>query len=157
MTQKVKLAGSCKTVVTETKTVINNKCNYGLNSFELNIDHSLSRNGNYGLTSSIMQDSLFENCKKGDPGAQLHFYKLFYQMAYDVSINLINDANESERIIRESFLVAFEKIGFFSEISCFIAWFKRYVINRTKDRLRNKEILNRNDAKSLLNNEQYCA
>lgn len=74
---------------------------------------------------------LFNDCKKSDPKAQFQFYKLYYKAGYELSLNIVNDTTEAESITQESFLVAFEKIGFFLEAESFVTWFKTYVKNRS--------------------------
>jgi DNA-directed RNA polymerase specialized sigma24 family protein len=84
------------------------------------------------------QDDLLESCKKGDPKAQFQFYKLHYRAMYQISLNIVKDPVKAENIMRESFLLAFEKIGFFSEAVSFINWFKTFVKNRSYDGSINK-------------------
>jgi DNA-directed RNA polymerase specialized sigma24 family protein len=91
-----------------------------------------------GNSSYDLQNDIIDACKQGDPKAQFQFYKLNYKSMYDISLNIVNDPHEAEDIMQESFMIAFEKIGFFSGASSFMTWFKIFITNRSNDWSRNK-------------------
>lgn len=100
------------------------------------------------MLSYNLQSDLFEACKKSDPKAQLQFYKFYHKPLYGISLTILNDPIEAEKIIQESFLVAFEKIGFFPKEVSFITWLNTLVKNRSTDSIRDKLKLSTTDAKS---------
>jgi hypothetical protein len=72
---------------------------------------------------------LIDGCRKGDQKAQFHIYKLYYKAMYNTSLKIVNDPMEAEDIMQESFLLAFENIGTYSEKLSFFDWLKKIVEN----------------------------
>lgn len=87
---------------------------------------------------NIHQD-LIDNCRKGDRKAQFRIYKLYYRNMYNISLRIVNDTQEAEDIMQESFLSAFEHIESYGGQVSFGAWLKRIVINRSLDALKKKK------------------
>ena len=83
---------------------------------------------------NIHQD-LIDGCRSGDQRAQFQVYKLYYKAMYNTSLRIVNDEMESEDVMQEAFLSAFEKINSYSGTVSFGAWLKRIVINRSLDAL----------------------
>lgn len=88
---------------------------------------------------NIHQD-IIDSCMKGDRKAQFQLYKLYYKNMYNLSLRIINDSQEAEDIMQESFLTAFEKIGSYSGEVSFGAWLKRIVINKSLDAVKKRKI-----------------
>lgn len=80
-----------------------------------------------------VHQKLIDNCRKKDRKAQFEIYKLYYKNMYNISLRIVNDSQEAEDIIQESFLSAFENIDNYSGKVSFGAWLKRIVINRSLD------------------------
>lgn len=83
---------------------------------------------------------LIDNCRKGDRKAQFRLYKLYYKNMYNISLRIVNDTQEAEDVMQESFLSAFENIGHFGGQVSFGAWLKRIVINRSLDALKKRKL-----------------
>lgn len=64
---------------------------------------------------------------------------------------MVNNTQEAEDIMQESFLAAFKKIGSYSGEVSFGAWLKRIVINRSLDALKKKkaDLLSIDDTEDL--------
>ncbi|MGF1586991.1 MAG: RNA polymerase sigma factor [Bacteroidales bacterium] len=88
---------------------------------------------------NIHQD-IIDSCRKGDRKAQFQLYKLYYKNMYNLSLRIINDSQEAEDIMQESFLSAFEKMGSYSGEVSFGAWLKRIVINKSLDAVKKRKI-----------------
>jgi RNA polymerase sigma factor (sigma-70 family) len=88
---------------------------------------------------NVHQD-VIDNCRKGDRKAQFQLYRLYYRNMYNVSLRVVNDRQEAEDIMQESFLSAFEKIGSYSGEVSFGAWLKKIVINRSLDALKKRKM-----------------
>jgi RNA polymerase sigma factor (sigma-70 family) len=89
---------------------------------------------------NIHQD-IIDNCRKGDRKAQFQIYKLYYRNMYNISLRIVNETQEAEDIMQESFLSAFENIDTYSGKVSFGAWLrKRIVINRSLDALKKRKI-----------------
>ena len=99
---------------------------------------------------NVHQD-LIDNCRKGDRKAQFQIYKLYYRNMYNISLRIVNDTQEAEDIMQESFLSAFENIGTYGGKASFGAWLKRIVIHRSLDALKKRriDILSIDDAAEL--------
>jgi len=99
---------------------------------------------------NVHQD-LIDNCRKGDRKAQFQIYKLYYRNMYNISLRIVNDTQEAEDIMQESFLSAFENIDTYGGKASFGAWLKRIVIHRSLDALKKRriDILSIDDAAEL--------
>lgn len=85
-----------------------------------------------------IHEHLIEKCRNKDPKAQFEIYKLYYKAMYNTCFRIVNNAEEAEDIMQESFLAAFEKIETYNGEVSFGAWLKRIVINRSLDALKKK-------------------
>ncbi|MCE1198865.1 MAG: sigma-70 family RNA polymerase sigma factor [Marinilabiliales bacterium] len=84
---------------------------------------------------------LIDRCKLQDKEAQFRLYQLYYRSMFNTSLRIVNDRNDAEDIMQESFLTAFQKIdGYLGEVS-FGIWLKRIVINRSLDYLRKRRVI----------------
>ena len=90
------------------------------------------------FSSFEMQSYLVDACKRGDPRAQFQFFREYYQEMYEISLNIVKDSCKAENITHESFLVAFEKICFFTGITDFLTWLRTFVRNRSNYSSRNE-------------------
>ena len=93
---------------------------------------------------------LIDNCRKGNRDAQFEIYKLYYQAMFNTCMRIVNNSQEAEDIMQESFLKAFSNISQYKEEVSFGAWLKRIVINHSLDYLRKTKTLfeNLEDLKS---------
>ncbi|MEN8119360.1 MAG: sigma-70 family RNA polymerase sigma factor [Bacteroidota bacterium] len=83
---------------------------------------------------------LIEACKRGERKAQFEVYKLYAKAMYNVAFRILKNSVETEDIIQESFLKAFQKLNSFSGDVSFGAWLKKIVINASLDELRRKKL-----------------
>lgn len=95
----------------------------------------VSQKGHY----KNLNQELIDGCKAGDQKAQFRLYKQYYQSMYNVSLRIINDPVESEDVMQESFLSAFEKINSYEGNVSFGAWLRKIVVNRSLDALRKRK------------------
>lgn len=79
------------------------------------------------------------SCKNGDKAAQFKVYRQYYKGMYNVALRIVNDSNEAEDIMQESFLSAFTKLDSFSGDVTFGAWLKRIVINNSISTLKKNQ------------------
>ena len=82
---------------------------------------------------------LIDGCRKNKRSAQIRIYELYYKAMYNTSYRIINDREEAEDIMQESFLDAFKKIESYQGTGSFGAWLKRIVVNKSIDHLRRKK------------------
>jgi len=60
---------------------------------------------------------------------------------YNVCLRILNDRDEAEDVLQESFISAFKNIGKYEGRSTFGAWLKRIVINNALNHIKSKKML----------------
>jgi RNA polymerase sigma factor (sigma-70 family) len=91
------------------------------------------------MKAKFIHSDLLTKCKKGNHKAQFEIYKLYYKGMYNVSFRIVQNKQDAEDIMQESFLSAFEKLETWSQEVSFGSWLKRIVINRSLDYLKKKK------------------
>ena len=79
---------------------------------------------------------LIKKCRENEPDAQFEIYRRYYKTMFNTCYRLVNQKEEAEDIVQESFLSAFRNIGSFHNENSFGPWLRKIVINRTMDFLR---------------------
>jgi RNA polymerase sigma factor (sigma-70 family) len=85
---------------------------------------------------------IIEASKTGDSRAQYKLYQLYSKAMYNVCMRIMNNREDAEDMLQESFTEAFIKLDTFRYEATFGAWLKRIVVNRCINHLkrRNPEI-----------------
>lgn len=86
------------------------------------------------------QLDLITRCKAGDAKACKELYEAYATYMYNLSARMLNDANEAQDILQESFIAAFNNLQKFEAKSTFGAWLKRIVINKSIDALKQRKM-----------------
>lgn len=73
---------------------------------------------------------IIELSKTGNSRAQYQLYKLYCSAMYNICYRMMNNKEEAEDMLQESFTEAFLKLDTFRYKSAFGAWLKRIVINK---------------------------
>lgn len=73
--------------------------------------------------------SIIEACKDRKETARYELYQLYARAMFNVSYRMMNNREEAEDMLQESFTLAFMKIDSYRFESSFGAWLKRIVIN----------------------------
>lgn len=87
----------------------------------------------------MFQIEIVEECKANNRKAQLKLYKQYCDGMFCVAMRFLNNTNDAEDVIQESFIKAFQKIDQFKGDVTFGAWLKRIVINHSIDYLKSKK------------------
>ncbi len=87
----------------------------------------------------IIEDSVINRCKKGDNLAFKEIYNLYNKAMYNISFRLLNNLDDSNDVLQESFTKAFQNIHNFENEAAFGSWIKRVVINHSIDLLKKKK------------------
>jgi RNA polymerase sigma-70 factor, ECF subfamily len=88
-------------------------------------------------TDYITNDlSLLSRCKKGENAAYKELYGRYAKAMLNISLRIVNNKDEAEDVLQESFLKAFQNIANFDAEAAFGSWLKRVVINRSIDLVR---------------------
>ncbi len=83
---------------------------------------------------------IIELSKEGNPKAQYQLYKLYSKAMFNICIRMLNNKEEAEDLLQESFTDAFMKLESFRYESSFGAWIKRIVINKCINSLQKKKV-----------------
>jgi RNA polymerase sigma-70 factor (ECF subfamily) len=93
-----------------------------------------------------VNQQLIDGCKKNKRSAQIRVYELYYKAMYNTSLRILNNTQEAEDVMQDSFLHAFNKIQMYKGTGSFGSWLKRIVVNKSIDQLRaKKEVLTFNE------------
>jgi RNA polymerase sigma factor (sigma-70 family) len=82
---------------------------------------------------------LIEQCRKGNSKAQFMLYNQYSKAMYNVAYRMMNNREDAEDMLQESFLECFRNIASFRFESTFGAWLKSILINRCINHLRKKK------------------
>jgi RNA polymerase sigma factor (sigma-70 family) len=83
---------------------------------------------------------LIDRCLENDKEAQFSVYKLYYKSMYNTALRIVNNSDDAEDIMQESFLTAFQKLATYKGEVSFGIWLKRVVVNRSLDYLRKRKV-----------------
>lgn len=81
---------------------------------------------------------LIEACKGGNRRAQYKLYQLYSRAMYNICMRMMNNREDAEDMLQESFTEAFRKLHSFRYEATFGAWLKRVVVNRCINGLRRR-------------------
>ena len=82
---------------------------------------------------------LLELCMAGDSRAQYQLYQLYSRAMYNVCYRMMNNREEAEDMLQESFSEAFHRLGTFRFESAFGAWLKRIAVNKCINALKKRK------------------
>jgi RNA polymerase sigma-70 factor (ECF subfamily) len=83
---------------------------------------------------------LIEECRRGDSRAQYGLYELYSKAMYNLAFRILNNREDAEDILQESFIDCFRNINTFRFESTFGAWLKKIIVNRCINHLKKKKI-----------------
>jgi len=93
--------------------------------------------------AAVYQDihrEIIELSKEGNPRAQFQLYKLYSKAMFNICMRMLNNKEEAEDLLQDSFTDAFMKLGSFRYDSSFGAWLKRIVINKCINSINKKKV-----------------
>jgi len=88
-----------------------------------------------------IHSEIINRCRLGDRKAQRELFELYARPMLNVAMRILDNREEAEDILQESFLEMFKNLNGFRAESSFGTWFKRIVINRSLNQLRKKKTL----------------
>jgi RNA polymerase sigma-70 factor (ECF subfamily) len=91
-------------------------------------------------STTDIKTSLLERIKKGDNKAFKELYSRYSKAMYNISFRIVNNRDEAEDVLQESFLKALQNLEKFENESAFGGWLKRVVMNRSIDAVRQRKI-----------------
>lgn len=92
--------------------------------------------------TTIYQDihkEIIELSRTGNSRAQYQLYQLYAKAMFNISYRMMNNREEAEDMLQESFTEAFTKLDTFRYESSFGSWIKRIVINKCINELKRRK------------------
>jgi len=93
--------------------------------FLLSLNLKVNKLGHY----EDIHKTIIEACKNGDERQKYKLYQLYSKAMFNVCYRLMNNREEAEDMLQESFTQAFMKLDSYRYESGFGSWLKRIVIN----------------------------
>jgi len=82
---------------------------------------------------------IIELSKAGNSRAQYQLYQLYARAMYNICYRMMNNSEEAEDLLQESFSEAFRNLSAFRYESTFGAWLKRITVNRCINTLKKRK------------------
>ena len=82
---------------------------------------------------------IIELSRAGNSRAQYQLYQLYAKNMYNICYRIMNNREEAEDMLQESFAEAFFKLGTFRFESAFGAWLKRITVNKCINALKKRK------------------
>ena len=79
-------------------------------------------------------------CRRGENAAFKKLYDAYNKAMFNVCLRMLNNKQEAEDVLQESFISAFKNIQQYSAKASFGSWLKRIVINRCIDSLKKRSL-----------------
>ncbi len=103
-------------------------------------DHSGTLEKYYKLTFyHNIHSEIIELSKAGNSKAQYQLYQLYAKAMYNICYRMMNNREEAEDMLQESFTEAFMNLNSFRFESAFGAWLKRITINKCINALKKRK------------------
>jgi RNA polymerase sigma factor (sigma-70 family) len=87
-----------------------------------------------------IHSELIQRCRQGDREAYYKVYKLYSRSMFNVGFRIVNNTEEAEDVLQESFVSAFRNLDNYRGDSTFGAWLKRIVVNRAINYVKKKKL-----------------
>lgn len=91
-------------------------------------------------TPEVENREIIERSIRGRRDAQYQLYQQYSRAMYNVCLRMMNNREEAEDMLQESFSEAFNRLGSFRFESSFGAWLKRIVVNRCINELKRRKV-----------------
>jgi RNA polymerase sigma-70 factor (ECF subfamily) len=107
----------------------------------MNEAHTLSWTSRSTATSRIDEEcqALLQRCLDGDEAAYVTLYDLHASMVYRLAYGLLQNKEDAEEVLQDSFEYAFRKLANFNpHKSAFTTWLYRITVSRCRNKRRRK-------------------
>jgi RNA polymerase sigma factor (sigma-70 family) len=84
--------------------------------------------------------SLIEDCRKGNRRAQFRLYDQYSKAMYSLAYRILNNREDAEDMLQETFVECFRNIGSFRFESTFGAWLKKILVNKCINQIRKRKV-----------------
>jgi RNA polymerase sigma-70 factor (ECF subfamily) len=83
---------------------------------------------------------LIEECRKGNSRAQFRLYNQYSKAMYNLAYRILNNREDAEDILQETFVDCFRNISSFRFESTFGAWLKKILVNKCINQIKKRKI-----------------
>ena len=83
---------------------------------------------------------LIEECRKGSRKAQFRLYDQYSKAMYNLAYRILNNREDAEDILQETFVECFRNLHTFRFESTFGAWLKKILVNKCINQIKKKKI-----------------
>ena len=83
---------------------------------------------------------LIEECRMGNNRAQFRLYNQYCKAMYNLAYRILNNREDAEDMLQETFIECFRSIDSFRFESTFGAWLKRIMVNKCINHIKKKKI-----------------
>ena len=90
------------------------------------------------LLSIANKDELVERCKLGEIAAFKTLYERYSKAMYNTCLRILNNGEEAEDILQDSFIEAFKNLEYFEYRTSFGGWLKTICVNRSINQLKKR-------------------
>jgi len=84
--------------------------------------------------------NIIEACKKGNERSKYELYQLYSKAMFNVCYRMMNNREEAEDMLQDSFTQAFMKLDSYRYESNFGAWLKRIVVNTCLNAINKRKV-----------------
>jgi RNA polymerase sigma factor (sigma-70 family) len=91
-------------------------------------------------SEQYLHNALIEECKNGSRKAQFRIYKLYSKAMYNLAFRFMDNHEDAQDMLQETFIDCFRNIESFRFESTFGIWLKRIIINHCINQIRKKKI-----------------
>lgn len=86
-----------------------------------------------------IHEKIIERSKAGNRKAQFELYNLYSKAMFNICLRMMNNREEAEDVLQDSFIDAFKRLDSFRYESTFGAWLKTIVINHCINEIKRKK------------------
>lgn len=91
-------------------------------------------------TEQYLHNLLIEECKNGNRQAQFKIYKLYSKAMFNLAYRIMNNHEDAQDMLQDSFIDCFRNIRTFRFESTFGSWFKKILVNNCINQLRKQKL-----------------
>ena len=85
-------------------------------------------------------NTLIHRAQSGDEGAFVDLIRVYYPFVYAVVIKIVNDPQDAEEVVQDTFLNAYRGLGQYQEMAKFKNWLGEIARNRARSWLRKQRV-----------------
>lgn len=78
-----------------------------------------------------LHQDVIDRCLTGSREAQYQLYKLYSKGMFNICLRMVNDRDDADDILQDSFISAFRNLKSYRADAPFGAWMKRIVVNKS--------------------------